>query len=52
METGLYGAGEVNGGIHGENRLGGNALLECVVFGRLSGSNAATSVMQKSGARM
>lgn len=49
---GLYGAGEVNGGIHGENRLGGNALLECVVFGRLAGSNAASSVMMKGGSSM
>jgi len=49
---GLYGAGEVNGGIHGENRLGGNALLECVVFGRLAGANAAASVMMKGGASM
>jgi len=38
--TGLYGAGEVNGGIHGENRLGGSSLLDCVVFGRVAGSNA------------
>jgi len=38
---GLYGAGEVNGGIHGENRLGGSSLLDCVVFGRVSGKSAA-----------
>ena len=31
---GLYGAGEVTGGVHGGNRLGGNSLLECAVFGR------------------
>ncbi|KAF5092486.1 hypothetical protein D0Z00_004564 [Geotrichum galactomycetum] len=31
---GLYAAGEVTGGIHGANRLGGSSLLECVVFGR------------------
>lgn len=31
---GLYGAGEVTGGVHGANRLGGSSLLECVVFGR------------------
>lgn len=36
--TGLYVAGEATGGIHGVNRLGGNALSECVVFGRLVGS--------------
>jgi len=50
--SGLYGAGEVNGGIHGENRLGGNALLECVVFGRVAGSNAASSVMRQAGAAL
>lgn len=31
---GLYAAGEVAGGVHGANRLGGSSLLECVVFGR------------------
>ncbi|TVY81961.1 Fumarate reductase [Lachnellula suecica] len=34
---GLWAAGEVTGGIHGENRLGGSSLLECVVFGRIAG---------------
>jgi len=34
---GLYAAGEVAGGIHGRNRLGGNSLLDCVVYGRQSG---------------
>merc|ERR1712209_318876 len=38
---GLYGAGEAAGGIHGSNRLGGNSLLDCVVFGRVSGRSAA-----------
>merc|ERR1712061_429971 len=38
---GLYGAGEAAGGIHGNNRLGGNSLLDCVVFGRASGRSAA-----------
>ena len=34
---GLYAAGEFVGGIHGNNRLGGNALADCVVFGRIAG---------------
>ena len=34
---GLYAAGEVTGGVHGANRLGGNSLLECTVFGRRVG---------------
>merc|ERR1712125_11316 len=38
---GIYAAGEVAGGIHGNNRLGGNSLLDCVVFGRVSGRSAA-----------
>merc|ERR1711982_169666 len=38
---GLYGTGEAAGGIHGSNRLGGNSLLDCVVFGRVSGRAAA-----------
>jgi len=37
----LYGAGELTAGIHGQNRLAGNSLLECVVFGRIAGRNAA-----------
>ncbi len=38
---GLYAAGEVTGGIHGANRVGGNAVVDVVVFGRLAGQNAA-----------
>lgn len=34
LAHGLYAAGEVSGGVHGANRLGGSSLLECVVFGR------------------
>merc|ERR1712063_189453 len=37
---GLYAAGEVAGGVHGNNRLGGNSLLDCVVFGRVAGAHA------------
>ncbi len=40
---GLYAAGEVTGGIHGANRLGGNALPDTVVFGRIAGKNCALS---------
>merc|ERR1719222_137133 len=38
---GLYVAGEAAGGVHGNNRLGGNSLLDCVVFGRVAGRNCA-----------
>ena len=40
---GLYAAGEVTGGVHGENRLGGNAVADLMVFGRTAGRNAALS---------
>lgn len=36
----LFAAGEVTGGIHGANRLGGNAIPDCVVFGRIAGTSA------------
>lgn len=39
--AGLYAAGEVTGGIHGANRLGGNAVADFVVFGRIAGEGAA-----------
>jgi predicted heme/steroid binding protein len=48
---GLYAAGEVSGGVHGQNRLGGNSLLECTVFGRIVGQNVPltkSSSMKKS----
>ena len=38
---GLFAAGEVTGGVHGENRLMGNSLLDITVFGRRAGVNAA-----------
>ena len=38
---GLFAAGEVAGGVHGKNRLGGNSLLECAVFGRKIGQQLA-----------
>mmetsp|Transcript_50774 Transcript_50774/g.115420 ORF Transcript_50774/g.115420 Transcript_50774/m.115420 type:complete len:492 (+) Transcript_50774:81-1556(+) len=43
---GLYAAGEVAGGIHGENRLGGSSLLDCVVYGRVAGRSAARHLLQ------
>ena len=37
----LFAAGEITGGIHGAGRLGGCALTECIVFGRIAGQKAA-----------
>lgn len=37
----VFAAGEITGGLHGDNRLGGSSLLECVVYGRIAGQNAA-----------
>jgi len=45
---GLFGAGEVTGGVHGANRLAGNSLLECVVFGRIAGQRAACTKLHLS----
>ena len=38
---GLYAAGETTGGVHGGNRIGGNAVCDFVVYGRIAGANAA-----------
>lgn len=38
---GLYAAGEVTGGVHGAVRLGSCATLDCLIFGRIAGQNAA-----------
>ncbi|ABL98819.1 fumarate reductase flavoprotein subunit FccA [Shewanella amazonensis] len=38
---GMYAAGEVTGGVHGANRLGGNAISDIVTFGRIAGAEAA-----------
>jgi FAD-dependent fumarate reductase len=43
---GLWAAGEVTGGLHGGNRLGGSSLLECVVFGRIAGDEIAAYVSE------
>ena len=40
---GLYAAGEVCGGVHGANRLGGNAISETLVFGAIAGNRAAAA---------
>merc|ERR1712003_283879 len=42
---GLYCAGEGAGGVHGNNRLGGNSLLDCVVFGRVTGKAATKYIL-------
>lgn len=47
---GLFAAGEVAGGVHGANRLGGSSLLGCVVFGRVSGDSAAAYLLQAASA--
>jgi fumarate reductase (CoM/CoB) subunit A len=44
----LYAAGEAAGGVHGANRLGGNALAETQVFGMRSGEAAAKNVLKSS----
>ena len=46
---GLYAAGEVTGGVHGGNRLGGNAVTDIVVFGRIAGSAAEAYVADNGG---
>lgn len=44
---GLWAAGEATGGLHGDNRLAGSSLLECVVFGRIAGDEAASFYEKK-----
>ena len=39
--AGLFAAGEVTGGVHGNNRLGGNAVADFTIFGRIAGQSAA-----------
>lgn len=44
---GLYACGEVAGGVHGANRLGGSSLLGCVVFGRVAGDSASSYLLSE-----
>jgi succinate dehydrogenase/fumarate reductase flavoprotein subunit len=44
---GFFSAGEVSGGVHGENRLMGNSLLDICVFGRIAGVSASLYVKEK-----
>ncbi|MHA2405370.1 MAG: FAD-binding protein, partial [Candidatus Hermodarchaeia archaeon] len=46
--SGLYSAGEVAGGVHGGNRLGGNALAAGQVFGKIAGDSAAKFAIKNS----
>ncbi|MGO4462149.1 fumarate reductase/succinate dehydrogenase flavoprotein subunit [Streptomyces sp. M-16] len=48
---GLFAAGEVAGGMHGSNRLGGNSLSDLLVFGRRAGLHAAGHAAEPGGAR-
>ena len=43
----LFAAGEVTGGVHGKNRLGGNAVSDTITFGRIAGQSAAKAVLGK-----
>ena len=47
---GLFAAGEVAGGMHGANRLGGNSLSDLIVFGRRAGIGAADFAEGRAGA--
>lgn len=44
---GLFAAGEVTGGVHGTNRLGSNAVADCLAFGKIAGEMAATGKAPK-----
>ena len=44
---GLFAAGEVTGGVHGGNRIGGNAVADIVVFGRIAGDSAAKALQSE-----
>jgi len=44
---GLFACGEIGGGVHGANRLGGSSLLGCVVYGRVAGASAASYLLSQ-----
>ncbi len=44
---GLFAAGEVTGGVHGANRLGGNSISETVTFGRIAGAEASKRALKR-----
>lgn len=44
---GLFAAGELTGGLHGENRIGGNSVAEIIIFGRQAGIKSAEFVQSK-----
>ena len=46
---GLFAAGEVSGGVHGANRMGGNAMVEIIVFGARAGRHASEYAKKQSG---
>ncbi|MDO4432058.1 MAG: flavocytochrome c [Aerococcaceae bacterium] len=43
---GLYAAGEVTGGVHGNNRIGGNAVADIIIFGRQAGAQSAEFIKE------
>src|SRR5207244_13483174 len=51
LVPGLFAAGEVSGGMHGSNRLGGNSLSDLLVFGRRAGLGAVAYLDSLGGAR-
>jgi len=51
LVSGLFAVGEVSGGMHGSNRLGGNSLSDLLVFGRRAGAGAAAYIDGLAGAR-
>jgi len=48
----LYAAGEVEGGVHGRNRLMGNSLLDIIVFGRRAGESAALKARKSTAGKL